>query len=95
MASYDIIDETYKTEIVSFEVAKLAFEAGFDRPCFLNYDELGRLENPMDWIGKYRFTIDDVREAFDNEHPSYLCPYQDGLSRWILDKYKLYPIFIF
>ena len=84
-----------KKEIVSFDVAKLAFRAGFDKSCFLAYNEDGELEYPNDFTGRNIFTIDDIRSAWDNEHPAYLAPYQDSLNRWLLNKYEVYPTFIF
>ena len=88
-------EEIDKTEIVSFEIAKLAFKVGFDKPCFLVYNEDGELEYPNDFTGRDVFTIDDIRNTWDNEHPAYLAPYHYSLSNWITELYGFYPVFIF
>jgi len=78
-------------DIVGFDLAKLAYEKGFDLPCREAYDsEYKELNSSIFYNGNQFFEIEDIENALTNSgHTHYLAPTQSQLQMWLSNKYNI------
>jgi len=83
-------DKIIEEKIINFETAKLAKNFGFDLECYYAYNNEKNLELALDFIGEYKFTINDIDNANNNYYKSLLAPSQFLLQTWLREKYKFH-----
>lgn len=66
-------------KLVSFEVAKLLEEKGFDEPCRARYDHKGIL-----YCEKY-----PIESSGAEMHNSILCPTQQMAMKWLRETHNI------
>ena len=69
-----------KEQIVSFEVAKLAKEKGFNIPCKSKYTVMKT---------KRKFTTNSMLSRISTKDNVYSVPTQSLLQKWLREKYKM------
>ena len=69
-----------KEEIVSFEVAKLAKEKGFNIPCRSKYTVMKT---------KKKFTTNSMLSRISTKDNVYLVPTQSLLQKWLREKHNI------
>lgn len=74
---------------VSYEVAKLAKEKGFDKVTLCAYCNK-ELESSIEFTGSIFFEPIDIENAEENGYECYLAPTQDQLLRWLREKYNVH-----
>lgn len=76
---------------VSYQIAKLAFEKGFDWPChwIVRYSkgfQTDYYDDAHSYIGCLTFELEDTFNASENtDEPHYLAPEQGLLQKWLRD----------
>lgn len=73
-----------KNLVVSYEVAKLAYEKGFDEDCIFCLNQLGNFETPSLSTRVILFSLEDTSNAVENGLPKvYLAPTHTQLNLWL------------
>jgi hypothetical protein len=53
------------------------------------YDDVGNLDSASELTDERIVRIEDIRNAWDNEHPMYLAPSQSALAKWLREVHKI------
>lgn len=64
-----------KEAYVSFEVAKLLKEKGFDWPCICYYEDNGIIHRALDYVRQ--------NDGDDDDNDECICPTQQMACRWL------------
>jgi len=70
-------------ELVSFSVAILVENYGFNLPCEYAYDDDGNIDGALEYTGNDVFTTEDIQNAKENEYNSILAPTVKQLLDWL------------
>lgn len=83
-------------DIVLLETAKLAFDAGFDWPCYFCYSDSNNehsIESAVDFTGELYFGLSEMEnDALNTDLQSYLAPTQDALRKWLMEVHNIYVL---
>lgn len=70
-----------KEQYVTFEVAKLLKEKGFDWPCICYYEDNGIMHEALDYVRQ-----NDGEDGEDDDNDECLCPTQQMAMRWLREE---------
>lgn len=81
-------------DVVSFDLAKLAHEKGFNEPCREAYNSHHHeLNSAIFYNGNEFFESEDMQNALDNSnHAHYLAPTYSQLQTWLRNKHNIIAI---
>lgn len=78
-----------KEQLVKLTTAMLAFERMFEEPCRYASEDGIDMEDGLDMTGDIYITIDDIRDAWDNDYQVYLFPTQSLLQKWLRENHNI------